>query len=76
MAMMWIRIMLLVAACMLPLSVEGMVRHYKFNVGSLHCIALHILHYYIDQFNYHAMLALWNQVCSIHEIGEMRKIMT
>ncbi|XP_020236824.1 laccase-4 [Cajanus cajan] len=32
MAMMWIRIILLLAACMLPLSVEAMVRHYKFNV--------------------------------------------
>ncbi|WVY91116.1 hypothetical protein V8G54_036630 [Vigna mungo] len=29
---MWIRIILLLAACMLPLSVEAMVRHYKFNV--------------------------------------------
>ncbi|KAL2332944.1 hypothetical protein Fmac_014157 [Flemingia macrophylla] len=32
MAAFGIRIMLLVAACLLPLSVEAMVRHYKFNV--------------------------------------------
>ncbi|KAL5125096.1 Laccase-4 [Glycine soja] len=32
MAMMWIRVILILAACMLPLSVEAMVRHYKFNV--------------------------------------------
>jgi len=28
-----IRIMLLLAACLLPLSGEAMVRYYKFNVG-------------------------------------------
>ncbi|TKY47135.1 Laccase-4 protein [Spatholobus suberectus] len=32
MAALEIRIMLLLAACLLPLSVEAMVRHYKFNV--------------------------------------------
>lgn len=36
MAMQWIRIIMLLAACLLPLSVEGIVRHYKFNVGALH----------------------------------------
>ncbi|XP_057442296.1 laccase-4-like [Lotus japonicus] len=32
MAVMWIQIILLLAACLLPLSAEAMVRHYKFNV--------------------------------------------
>ncbi|KAF7800900.1 laccase-4-like isoform X2 [Senna tora] len=31
-AAMWIRVILLAAACLLPLSVEARVRHYKFNV--------------------------------------------
>jgi len=35
MAAFGIRIVLLLAAFLLPLSVEAMVRHYKFNVGAL-----------------------------------------
>jgi len=35
MAAFGIRIVLLLAACLLPLSVEALVRHYKFNVGAL-----------------------------------------
>jgi len=37
MAAFGIRIVLLLAALLLPLSVEAMVRHYKFNVGALSC---------------------------------------
>ena len=49
MEMMWIRIMVLLAACMLPLSAEAMVRHYKFNVGALIAVLLscHAKHYRI-----------------------------
>ena len=39
------RIILLLAACLLPLSVDAMVRHYKFNVGALLiCIFYHVNH--------------------------------
>ena len=38
------RMILLLAACLLPLSVDAMVRHYKFNVG---CITY--LHFFIMQ---------------------------
>lgn len=37
-AVLWIRVVLLAAACLLPLSVEGRIRHYKFNVSALYAV--------------------------------------
>ncbi|KAG4390373.1 hypothetical protein GLYMA_06G284300v4 [Glycine max] len=37
-----IRIMLLLAACLLPLSGEAMVRYYKFNAKEAHFGGMHI----------------------------------
>lgn len=44
MAAFGIQIMLLLAAFLLPLSVEAMVRHYKFNVGALYMLLFAFCH--------------------------------
>lgn len=43
-AAMWIRVLLLAAACLLPLSVEARVRHYKFNVSALYAVFRSLMH--------------------------------